>query len=65
MRVAHTGKPCRCIMSMSNLLCGRSLDTDAMATRERAPVGLDHPTVVPANAQPPEPTVEDEPATEQ
>jgi hypothetical protein len=52
-------------MSMSNLLCGRSLDTDAMATRERAPIGLDHPTVVPANAQPPEPTVEDEPATEQ
>jgi hypothetical protein len=39
-------------MSMGNYLCPRSVDESVMAVTETATVGMDHPTVVPANFDP-------------
>lgn len=42
-------------MSMSNLLCPQPVPSDAMATSDSAPLGLQHPTVVPTNFEPSDP----------
>jgi len=51
MRVGYTSNRCRYIMSMGNYMSARALAEGVMATKEPT-VGMDHPTVRPANFDP-------------